>query len=40
MEITSPNVSEFVRNFKDHVRKDLPITAGHDNRDIADEIMA
>jgi len=31
MEITSANVSEFVQNFKDKVRRDIPITAGHDN---------
>jgi phage I-like protein len=31
MEITSATVSEFVQNFKDMVRRDLPITAGHDN---------
>src|ERR1044072_7183982 len=31
MEITSAHVSEFVQNFRDRVRKDLPITAGHDN---------
>jgi hypothetical protein len=31
MEITSAIVSEFVQDFKDHVRKDLPFTAGHDN---------
>lgn len=31
MEITSADVAEFVRNFKDKVRRDLPITAGHDN---------
>jgi hypothetical protein len=31
MEITSADVSQFVQNFKDHVRKDRPITAGHDN---------
>lgn len=31
MEITSAHVAEFIQNFKDKVRKDLPITAGHDN---------
>jgi len=31
MEITSAHIAEFVKNFKDKVRKDLPITAGHDN---------
>jgi hypothetical protein len=31
MEITSAHVSEFIQNFKDKVRKDLPITAGHDD---------
>src|SRR4051812_36501719 len=31
MEITSANVAEFVQNFKDKVRKDLPIIAGHDS---------
>ncbi len=40
MEITSVNVSEFVRNFKDHVRKDLPITAGHDNGGNGGELPA
>ena len=31
MEITSADIAEFVQNFKDKVRLDLPITAGHDN---------
>lgn len=31
MEITTADIAEFVRNFKDKVRRDLPITAGHDN---------
>lgn len=31
MEITSADIAEFVQNFKDRVRKDLRITAGHDN---------
>lgn len=31
MEITSAHVAEFIQNFRDKVRKDLPITAGHDN---------
>lgn len=31
MEITSAHVAEFVKNFKDKVRRDIPITAGHDN---------
>ncbi len=31
MEITSDDIAEFVRNFKDRVRLDLRITAGHDN---------
>lgn len=31
MEISSADIAEFVRNFKDGVRNDLPITAGHDN---------
>src|SRR3954467_7889467 len=31
MEITSADVATFVQNFKDKVRKDIPITAGHDN---------
>lgn len=30
-EITTEDIQEFVKNFKDGVRKDLPITAGHDN---------
>ena len=40
MEITSADVSEFVRNFKDRVRKDLPITAGHDNGGNGGELPA
>ena len=31
MEITSADIAEFVKNFKDKVRLDLRITAGHDN---------
>jgi hypothetical protein len=31
MEITSADIREFVQNFKDKVRRDIPITAGHDN---------
>jgi hypothetical protein len=31
MEITSSDIAELVRNFKDRVRKDRPITAGHGN---------
>lgn len=31
MEITPSDIAEFVRNFKDKVRRDIPITAGHDN---------
>ncbi|OJW18784.1 MAG: hypothetical protein BGO51_15550 [Rhodospirillales bacterium 69-11] len=31
MEITSADVSQFVTNFKAGVRRDIPITAGHDN---------
>ena len=31
MEITSEDIAQFVRNFKAKVRRDLPITAGHDN---------
>lgn len=31
MEITSDDIAEFHRNFKDGVRLDLRITAGHDN---------
>lgn len=31
MKITSSDIKEFIRNFKDKVRRDLPITAGHDN---------
>jgi hypothetical protein len=31
MKITSADIQEFVRNFKDKVRRDIPITAGHDN---------
>lgn len=31
MKITPENISEFVQNFRDKVRLDLPITAGHDN---------
>lgn len=31
MEISSADVAQFVKNFNDKVRLDLPITAGHDN---------
>lgn len=31
MEITSAHIAEFVKNFKDKVRRDIPITQGHDN---------
>lgn len=31
MEITPAEIAKFVENFKAHVRKDLPITAGHNN---------
>lgn len=31
MEITSEHIDEFIKNFKDKVRRDIPITAGHDN---------
>jgi hypothetical protein len=31
MEITSADIAEFVQNFKDKVRLNFPITAGHDN---------
>jgi phage I-like protein len=31
MEITTAHIKEFVQNFKDKVRRDIPITAGHDN---------
>lgn len=31
MEITSADIAEFVSNFNDKVRRDIPITAGHDN---------
>src|SRR5215210_2318693 len=31
MEITTSHIAEFVKNFKDKVRRDIPITAGHDN---------
>ena len=31
MEITSQHIAEFIQNFRDKVRKDLPITQGHDN---------
>lgn len=31
MEITTAHIAEFVKNFKDKVRLDIPITAGHDN---------
>lgn len=30
MEITSADVAQFVQNFRAKIRKDLPITAGHD----------
>lgn len=31
MEITTENIAEFVRNFQEKIRRDIPITAGHDN---------
>lgn len=31
MEITPADIAELVKNFKDKVRLNLPITAGHDN---------
>jgi hypothetical protein len=31
VEITSAHIAEFVQNFKDRVRLDIPINAGHDN---------
>src|SRR5215212_105034 len=31
MEITPAHIAEFVKNFKDKVRLDIPINAGHDN---------
>ena len=31
MEITSAHIAEFAQNFKDKVRLDTPINAGHDN---------
>jgi phage I-like protein len=31
MEITSADIAEFVKNFNDKVRLDIPITEGHDN---------
>jgi phage I-like protein len=31
MEITSAHIAEFAQNFKDKVRLDIPINAGHDN---------
>lgn len=31
MEITPADIKEFVQNFKDKVRRSIPITAGHDN---------
>ena len=31
MEITSAHIAEFIQNFKDKVRLDIPINAGHDN---------
>lgn len=40
MEITSANVAEFIENFKDKVRKDLRITAGHDNGGNGGELPA
>src|SRR5829696_8563220 len=30
MEITTAHIKEFVQNFKDKVRLNIPITAGHD----------
>lgn len=31
MEITDEDIAEFEQNFKDGIRRDLPITLGHDN---------
>lgn len=31
MEITTADIKEFIANFKAKVRRDIPITAGHDN---------
>jgi hypothetical protein len=31
MEITTAHIAEFAKNFKDKVRRDIPITQGHDN---------
>ena len=31
MEITSAHIAEFAQTFKDKVRLDIPINAGHDN---------
>lgn len=31
MKITTDDIKEFIQNFKDKIRRDLPITAGHDN---------
>ena len=31
MEVTSADIAEFVKNFREKVRLDLPITQGHDN---------
>ena len=40
MEISSTDVREFVQNVKNKVRKDLPITAGHDNGTSGGELPA
>jgi hypothetical protein len=40
MEITSAHIAEFARNFKDKVRLDIPINAGHDNGMSGGELRA
>jgi phage I-like protein len=40
MEITPDHIAEFVQNFKDKVRLDIPITAGHDNGGGGGELRA
>lgn len=40
MEITTADIQQFIKNFKAKVRRDLPITAGHDNGGNGGELPA
>lgn len=40
MKITTSDIAEFIKNFKDKVRRDIPITAGHDNGGNGGELPA